>query len=192
MWLWMSTFHAGSCVLEAAWDTRTPSPVKVWTQHFLYNDHLSLTNMGFSWQLHVDSFYTGDSGGSLFLQRRKRYFQVSHMAPLNQDSSLSLSHTHTHTHTLQSRWHFSCFYLQVGVVSWGTTNVCAQPYSSDRPPRDARDFHIDLFEILPWLKQHLGEEIQFLPEVNWEDPELVCRDDLLGLQIIYLMQNIIK
>eukprot|EP00064_Thunnus_orientalis_P000310 superscaffoldBa00000015_g310 len=74
----------------------------------------------------------GDSGGSLFLQRRKRYFQV-------------------------------------GVVSWGTTNVCAQqrgPYSSDRPPPDARDFHIDLFEILPWLKQHLGEEIQFLPEVN--------------------------
>lgn len=77
----------------------------------------------------------GDSGGSLFLQKRQRYFQV-------------------------------------GVVSWGTTNVCDQlnpdmrKYSSDKPPPDARDFHIDLFKIMPWLKQHLGEEIQFLPEVN--------------------------
>ncbi|XP_070827162.1 complement C2 [Chaetodon trifascialis] len=73
----------------------------------------------------------GDSGGSLFLQKRKRYFQV-------------------------------------GVVSWGTVNVCDPllslrgRYSSDRPPPDARDFHIDLFKIMPWLKEHLGEEIQFL------------------------------
>ncbi|KAM7413560.1 hypothetical protein PAMA_020775 [Pampus argenteus] len=73
----------------------------------------------------------GDSGGSLFLQKRKRYFQV-------------------------------------GVVSWGTTNVCGLRgrYSSSNPPPDARDFHIDLFEILPWLRLHLGEEIQFLPEDN--------------------------
>ncbi|XP_044057275.1 complement C2 [Siniperca chuatsi] len=77
----------------------------------------------------------GDSGGSLFLQKRKRYFQV-------------------------------------GVVSWGTVNVCdrlssaLRQYSSDRPPPDARDFHIDLFKIMPWLKQHLGEEIQFLPEFD--------------------------
>ncbi|CAK6974955.1 complement C2 [Scomber scombrus] len=71
----------------------------------------------------------GDSGGSLYLQRKKRYFQV-------------------------------------GVVSWGTTNVCEPRgrYSPDNPPPDARDFHIDLFEILPWLKQHLGEEIQFLQD----------------------------
>lgn len=60
------------------------------------------------------------------------------------------------------------FISKVGVVSWGTVNVCdplSSPlgsYSSDRPPPDARDFHIDLFKIMPWLKQHLGEEIQFL------------------------------
>ncbi|XP_070685685.1 complement C2 [Pempheris klunzingeri] len=77
----------------------------------------------------------GDSGGSLFLQKRKRFFQV-------------------------------------GVVSWGTTDVCnavnsdLKQYSSDRPPPDARDFHIDVFKIMPWLKQHLGEEIEFLSEVN--------------------------
>lgn len=73
----------------------------------------------------------GDSGGSLYLQKRKRYFQV-------------------------------------GVVSWGTTNVCDARlrWTSDNPPPDARDFHIDLFKIMPWLKQHLGQEIQFLPEVE--------------------------
>ncbi|XP_010790197.1 complement factor B-like [Notothenia coriiceps] len=73
----------------------------------------------------------GDSGGSLYLQKRKRYFQV-------------------------------------GVVSWGTTNICDAGLrgTSDNPPPDARDFHIDLFKIMPWLKQHLGQEIQFLPEVE--------------------------
>ncbi|XP_059187931.1 complement C2 [Centropristis striata] len=71
----------------------------------------------------------GDSGGSLFLQKRQRYFQV-------------------------------------GVVSWGTTHVCDQGGSRVTPPADARDFHIDLFKIMPWLKKHLGEEIEFLPDVK--------------------------
>uniref|UniRef100_A0AAX7SM94 Uncharacterized protein n=1 Tax=Astatotilapia calliptera TaxID=8154 RepID=A0AAX7SM94_ASTCA len=71
----------------------------------------------------------GDSGGSLFLQKKKRYFQV-------------------------------------GVVSWGIVDVCKIIGYTRRPPPDARDFHIDLFKIMPWLKQHLGKEIQFLPEIN--------------------------
>uniref|UniRef100_UPI0037E805C9 complement factor B n=1 Tax=Semicossyphus pulcher TaxID=241346 RepID=UPI0037E805C9 len=74
----------------------------------------------------------GDSGGSLFLPKRNRYFQV-------------------------------------GVVSWGTTDICSNPSLAGRdgsPPPDARDFHIDLFKIMPWLKEHLGEEIQFLPEIK--------------------------
>ncbi|XP_034459755.1 complement C2 isoform X2 [Hippoglossus hippoglossus] len=76
----------------------------------------------------------GDSGGSLFLLKRKRYFQVA-------------------------------------VVSWGTIDVCdlhnpaVRGFSSDRPPPDARDFHIDLFHIVPWLKNYLGKQIQFLPDV---------------------------
>ncbi|XP_028275293.1 complement C2 [Parambassis ranga] len=69
----------------------------------------------------------GDSGGSLFLQKRKRYFQV-------------------------------------GVLSWGIADVCKLSESASHS--DFRDFHIDLFKIMPWLKQHLGEEIQFLPEIN--------------------------
>ncbi|KAF7219489.1 complement factor B [Nothobranchius furzeri] len=72
----------------------------------------------------------GDSGGSLVLEKRKRYFQV-------------------------------------GVVSWGTIHVCDQHlHSSSNLPRDARDFHIDLFKVMPWLKEHLGNEIHFLPENN--------------------------
>lgn len=63
---------------------------------------------------------------------------------------------------------------QVGVLSWGITDVCdpSNPdlergrYSSENPPPIARDFHIDLFQIMPWLKQHLGDDIQFLPDVN--------------------------
>ncbi|CAN9511092.1 unnamed protein product [Ophioblennius macclurei] len=76
----------------------------------------------------------GDSGGSLFLQKRLRYFQV-------------------------------------GVVSWGSMDTCSSAlsskgYSNNRPPPDARDFHIDIFKIILWLKQHLGQEVQFLPDIN--------------------------
>uniref|UniRef100_A0A3Q2FYQ9 C3/C5 convertase n=1 Tax=Cyprinodon variegatus TaxID=28743 RepID=A0A3Q2FYQ9_CYPVA len=73
----------------------------------------------------------GDSGGPLFLQKRKRFFQV-------------------------------------GVVSWGTIEMCEEAkwtnkgFSSSRPPPDARDFYIDVFKIIPWLKEHLGNELQFL------------------------------
>uniref|UniRef100_A0A3B5L4N1 C3/C5 convertase n=1 Tax=Xiphophorus couchianus TaxID=32473 RepID=A0A3B5L4N1_9TELE len=66
----------------------------------------------------------GDSGGSLYLQKRKRFFQV-------------------------------------GVLSWGTINVCEIQLTMSKD--DARDFHIDLFKLMPWLKQHLGKDIQFLP-----------------------------
>ncbi|KPP68598.1 complement factor B/C2-B precursor-like, partial [Scleropages formosus] len=57
----------------------------------------------------------GDSGGALFLQERKRYFQV-------------------------------------GVVSWGTKDMCKytdHTYSRDSPPEDARDFHLSVFSVLP-------------------------------------------
>lgn len=99
---------------------------------------------------------TGDSGGSLFLRQKNRYFQVSTFLQLKPEDGAALE---------------SCLCCpQVGVLSWGITNVCDPAtrgkHSSDKPPPDARDFHIDLFHIMPWLKQHLGEEIQFLPDVN--------------------------
>lgn len=43
----------------------------------LCDSYHSLTSMAFTLLLNSVSLPTGDSGGSLFLQKRKRYFQVS-------------------------------------------------------------------------------------------------------------------
>ncbi|KAM6184480.1 LOW QUALITY PROTEIN: complement factor B, partial [Sarcoramphus papa] len=51
-------------------------------------------------------------------------------------------------------------YFQVGVISWGVLDVCRQP----RAPPFARDFHVSLFEVLPWLRARLrDEDLGFLP-----------------------------
>ncbi|XP_067320852.1 uncharacterized protein [Anolis sagrei] len=71
----------------------------------------------------------GDSGGPLIIQKRLRY-------------------------------------IQVGVISWGVVNVCkSKKISCDPPrgghvnsPRHARDFHINLFKVMPWLKERLRDE----------------------------------
>ncbi|XP_039624678.1 complement factor B isoform X2 [Polypterus senegalus] len=63
----------------------------------------------------------GDSGGSLFVQKKRRFFQL-------------------------------------GVISWGTVNDCKQ---RDEPPSGARDFHINIFKVLPWLKAHLAKDLEF-------------------------------
>ncbi|TSN57739.1 Complement factor B [Bagarius yarrelli] len=69
----------------------------------------------------------GDSGGSLFLRKAMRYFQV-------------------------------------GVVSWGTIAVCELTTSIiPDPPVGARDFHISVFSIMPWLKEQLKKDLDFLP-----------------------------
>lgn len=101
----------------------------------------------------------GDSGGSLFLERKKRYFQVS--------ESGWFYHKRLHiTGFNMGNFSRSPCHLQVGVVSWGTVDVCSDAgmgrFSSDRPHPDARDLHIDVFKIIPWLRKHLGD-IQFLP-----------------------------
>uniref|UniRef100_A0A672QA57 C3/C5 convertase n=1 Tax=Sinocyclocheilus grahami TaxID=75366 RepID=A0A672QA57_SINGR len=55
-------------------------------------------------------------------------------------------------------------YFQVAVVSWGTKQICgSQTDVRVDWPLDARDFHISVFSLMPWLKQHLHEELAFLP-----------------------------
>lgn len=58
-------------------------------------------------------------------------------------------------------------YIQVGVISWGVLDVCADKMKTqcesdndhlERAPSHARDFHINLFKVLPWLRQELSEE----------------------------------
>ncbi|XP_047651568.1 complement C2 isoform X2 [Phacochoerus africanus] len=74
----------------------------------------------------------GESGGSVFLERRFRFFQV-------------------------------------GLVSWGLYSPCSgfnknlrkkAPRGRIPPPRD---FHINLFRLQPWLRQHLEGILNFLP-----------------------------
>uniref|UniRef100_A0AAY4CA40 C3/C5 convertase n=1 Tax=Denticeps clupeoides TaxID=299321 RepID=A0AAY4CA40_9TELE len=77
---------------------------------------------------HSEEF--SDSGGSLFLRKGMRYFQV-------------------------------------GVLSWGNTNVCDSiKYSRNNPPPDARDFYINIFSVVDWLKQYLDKDLAFLPSDN--------------------------
>ncbi|KAK0135378.1 Complement factor B [Merluccius polli] len=56
-------------------------------------------------------------------------------------------------------------YIQVGVLSWGSIDLCGTNRKKYQPPAaEARDFHISLFSIMPWLKRHLGQELQFLED----------------------------
>ncbi|XP_074786527.1 complement factor B [Athene noctua] len=51
-------------------------------------------------------------------------------------------------------------HFQVGVLSWGVLDVCRRP----RRPPFARDFHVGLLEVLPWLREQLRhEDLGFLP-----------------------------
>ncbi|XP_077017496.1 complement factor B [Tamandua tetradactyla] len=49
-------------------------------------------------------------------------------------------------------------FIQVGVISWGVVDVCKNQRRQQLVPAHARDFHINLFEVLPWLKEKLEEE----------------------------------
>nr|WFR52978.1 complement factor B [Squaliobarbus curriculus] len=55
-------------------------------------------------------------------------------------------------------------YFQVAVISWGTKQTCdLKTAARDDRPLDARDFHISVFSVMPWLKQHLYKELEFRP-----------------------------
>uniref|UniRef100_A0A8C6DUL8 Complement C2 n=1 Tax=Moschus moschiferus TaxID=68415 RepID=A0A8C6DUL8_MOSMO len=58
-----------------------------------------------------------------------------------------------------------CF--QVGLVSWGLYNPCGSSSKNSRKPvprgKVPRDFHINLFRLQPWLRQHLEGILNFVP-----------------------------
>lgn len=47
---------------------------------------------------------------------------------------------------------------QVGVISWGVVDVCKDQRRKKLAPAHARDFHVNLFQVLPWLKEKLKDE----------------------------------
>ncbi|KAF6364219.1 complement factor B [Rhinolophus ferrumequinum] len=54
-------------------------------------------------------------------------------------------------------------FIQVGVISWGVVDVCRDQRRQQYVPAHARDFHINLFQVLPWLKDKLQhEDLDFL------------------------------
>ncbi|KAK9405759.1 complement factor B-like [Crotalus adamanteus] len=62
-------------------------------------------------------------------------------------------------------------YIQVGVISWGVVDVCSHNIASceepekfqRRSPSFARDYHFNLFKVIPWLKEQLADEgLEFL------------------------------
>ncbi|XP_069800316.1 complement factor B-like [Dendropsophus ebraccatus] len=64
-------------------------------------------------------------------------------------------------------------FFQVGVLSFGTYNPCDKPVRKTTYPEYARDFYVNVLEVLPWLHKHLKEEIVFQPGIkNYE--EVVC------------------
>lgn len=60
-------------------------------------------------------------------------------------------------------------YFQVGLVSWGLYNPCQDAPNKNvrrKAPQGApppRDFHLSLFRLQPWLRQHLEGVLNFLP-----------------------------
>ncbi|XP_075178579.1 complement factor B-like [Anomaloglossus baeobatrachus] len=54
-------------------------------------------------------------------------------------------------------------YMQVGIISWGTIISCKGPRRDPGPvPALSRDFHADVFKMLPWLKEILKEDLIFV------------------------------
>ncbi|XP_078502034.1 complement factor B-like [Lissotriton helveticus] len=55
-------------------------------------------------------------------------------------------------------------YIQVGVISWGVTNLCSNNKRHPFTKPESRDFHTNLFKVLPWLQDNLKDEgLGFLP-----------------------------
>uniref|UniRef100_A0A3Q2QTR3 C3/C5 convertase n=1 Tax=Fundulus heteroclitus TaxID=8078 RepID=A0A3Q2QTR3_FUNHE len=50
--------------------------------------------------------------------------------------------------------------IQIGVVSWGTHQLCGSTDGLIESTDDSRDFHINLFKMVPFLSENLGDDKQ--------------------------------
>nr|XP_020666826.1 complement C2 [Pogona vitticeps] len=78
----------------------------------------------------------GESGGSLFVERRERYFQVGVISWGTYDP------------------------CKIKKKDWNTEEIKrARPPPNHRP----RDFYINIFAVQDWLRQHLSGSLRFIP-----------------------------
>uniref|UniRef100_A0ABM5FHQ2 Complement C2 n=1 Tax=Pogona vitticeps TaxID=103695 RepID=A0ABM5FHQ2_9SAUR len=78
----------------------------------------------------------GESGGSLFVERRERYFQVGVISWGTYDP------------------------CKIKKKDWNTEEIKrARPPPNHRP----RDFYISIFAVQDWLRQHLSGSLRFIP-----------------------------
>ncbi|XP_035287799.1 complement factor b, like [Anguilla anguilla] len=104
-----------NCIKDIKEVVNVDDPTKMVTENFLCTGGIEGTTD------HVAC--KGDSGGALFLQRRRRL-------------------------------------IQVGVVSFGVKNLCSNGDNLPNSEAKSRDFHINLFKVLPFLKMYLADGSQ--------------------------------
>lgn len=122
------------------------------------------------------SFPTGESGGSVFLERRFRFFQVRRGRLAGSRPCEGMRWAFEGIREVgglePGLWpppHPILSFIQVGLVSWGLYSPCSSSNKNLRKkaPRGRipppRDFHINLFRLQPWLRQHLEGILNFLP-----------------------------
>ncbi|XP_063794198.1 complement C2-like [Pseudophryne corroboree] len=63
-------------------------------------------------------------------------------------------------------------FFQVGILSFGLYNPC-KTRGQRKPNNNARDFYVNIMEVLPWLRKHLAGELDFLPGIP-DQAEIVC------------------
>ncbi|XP_018411327.1 PREDICTED: complement C2-like [Nanorana parkeri] len=63
-------------------------------------------------------------------------------------------------------------FFQVGILSFGIYNPCEKK-TVRKPSSNARDFYVNVLEVLPFLRKHLEGELQFLPGIP-DLEEIVC------------------
>lgn len=122
----------------------------------------------------------GESGGAVFRERKYRFFQVRSWiwsgVPARAQVLLAGGRWEAFEGNQRGRgleWGLHYLHpvvssLQVGLVSWGLFDPChgsSNKNSRKKPPPGVlpRDFHINLFRLQPWLRQHLDGVLNFLP-----------------------------
>ncbi|XP_075042650.1 complement C2-like [Mixophyes fleayi] len=63
-------------------------------------------------------------------------------------------------------------FFQVGILSFGIYNPC-KTRGTRKHADNARDFYVNVMEVLPWLQKHLAEELDFLPGIEAQE-KVVC------------------